>query len=292
MRVVRHALRRCVGPAAAWCARAARLRRTCSGRCAVRRAAYRRHARRRACRRARRGAQTPARASAQNRAARSAEENCPASRIAGVASQWVLQLLRHWCALLHAPDHEPHGHGPTHPHGGEIAVPRLQAAGPSHGAAPCEAVRVRGMEELSPSRGPEHPRLATRGSPQARTFARARGSRSMQSAQLMTRPAPSPPCMGRCFYSARVSQSALSSARGKTVFILRVAGLRSKCAATRILHIAHFDHFSPTYSVPSGTSRAKSGRVFAAKTTTNLDLCVAGRTGPNAAGIMPKVHDM
>jgi hypothetical protein len=139
--------------------------------------------------------------------------------------------LRHWCALLHAPDHEPHGHGPTHPHGGEIAVPRLQAAGPSHGAAPCEAVRVRGMEELSPSRGPEHPRLATRGSPQARTFARARGSRSMQSAQLMTRPAPSPPCMGRCFYSARVSQSALSSARGKTVFILRVAGLRSKCAA-------------------------------------------------------------
>ena len=31
---------------------------------------------------------------------------------------------------------------------------------------------------------------------------------------------------------------------------------------------------------------------FAARTTTNLDLLVAGSAGPNAARIMPKVHDM
>ena len=47
-----------------------------------------------------------------------------------------------------------------------------------------------------------------------------------------------------------------------------------------------------TYHVPSGTSRAKSGPVFAARTTTTVDLLVAGSAGPNAARIMPKVHDM
>ena len=47
-------------------------------------------------------------------------------------------------------------------------------------------------------------------------------------------------------------------------------------------------------SLPSGASRAKSGPAFAARTTklTNLDLLVAGSTHPNAARIMPKVHDM
>ena len=46
------------------------------------------------------------------------------------------------------------------PHGGEIAVPRLQARARQR-PAPCDAVRVRGMEGLIPFRGPEHPRLAT-----------------------------------------------------------------------------------------------------------------------------------
>ena len=47
-----------------------------------------------------------------------------------------------------------------------------------------------------------------------------------------------------------------------------------------------------TYHVPSGTSRAKSGPVFAARTTTTVDLLIAGSAGPNAARIMPKVHDV
>ena len=47
-----------------------------------------------------------------------------------------------------------------------------------------------------------------------------------------------------------------------------------------------------TYHVPSGTSRAKSGPVFAARTTTTVDLLVAGSAGPNAARNMPNVHDM
>ena len=47
-----------------------------------------------------------------------------------------------------------------------------------------------------------------------------------------------------------------------------------------------------TYHVPSGTFRAKSGPVFAARTTTTVDLLVAGSAGPNAARIMTKVHDM
>ena len=44
-----------------------------------------------------------------------------------------------------------------------------------------------------------------------------------------------------------------------------------------------------TYRVPSDTSRAKSGPVFAARTITTVDdLLVAGSAGPNAARIMPK----
>ena len=47
-----------------------------------------------------------------------------------------------------------------------------------------------------------------------------------------------------------------------------------------------------TYRVPSDTSRTNSGRVFAANTTSAAEVCIAGRTGKKAAGIMPKVHDM
>ena len=47
-----------------------------------------------------------------------------------------------------------------------------------------------------------------------------------------------------------------------------------------------------TYRVPSGTSRAKSEGVFPAQASIPGIQLVAGRTGPNAAGIMPKVHDM
>ena len=47
-----------------------------------------------------------------------------------------------------------------------------------------------------------------------------------------------------------------------------------------------------TYRVPSGTSRAKSEGVFSAQASIPGIQLVAGRTGPNAAGIMPKVHDM
>ena len=76
------------------------------------------------------------------------------------------------------------------------------------------------------------------------------------------------------------------------MFLLSHAPLGPEWSTAAEVGTALDDYFSPAYRVPSGTSRAKSGRVFAAKTTTNLDLCVAGRTGPNAAGIMPKVHDM
>ena len=52
-------------------------------------------------------------------------------------------------------------------------------------------------------------------------------------------------------------------------------------------------HFSPTYRVPSGTSRAKSEVVFSDLCfVASCEMAVAGRTGPNAVGIMPKVHDM
>ena len=86
--------------------------------------------------------------------------------------------------------------------------------------------------------------------------------------------------------------SQFAAACYKTVFFLRVAAFEVKVWAAAVLHIAHYDHFSPTYRVPTDTSRAKSGGVSSAQTTTGPDLCVAGRTGPNAAGIMPKVHDM
>ena len=115
----------------------------------------------------------------------------------------MLQLLRHWGALLHAPDHEPHGRGPAHPHGGEIAVPRLQAAG----QAPCDAVRVKGMEGLIPSRGPEHPRLATS------AHVRARQGIAVHAVGAVDDQTCAKPTMGRvssqlcawedCFYSAR-----------------------------------------------------------------------------------------
>ena len=44
---------------------------------------------------------------------------------------------------------------------------------------------------------------------------------------------------------------------------LRVAAFEVKWAAadTTAVHIAHYDHFQPTYRVPSGTSRAKAGGV-------------------------------
>ena len=53
-------------------------------------------------------------------------------------------------------------------------------------------------------------------------------------------------------------------------------------------------HYSPTYrvSVPSGTSRAKSEFFFRICFDASCEMAVAGRTGPNAVGIMPKVHDM
>ena len=42
---------------------------------------------------------------------------------------------------------------------------------------------------------------------------------------------------------------------------LRVAVFEVKSGQLLILRIAHYDHFSPTYHVPSGTSRAKAGSV-------------------------------
>ena len=51
------------------------------------------------------------------------------------------------------------------------------------------------------------------------------------------------------------------------------------------------DCFSPTYHVPSGTSRAKSEGVFPAQASTPRIKLVARVTGPNAAGIISKVHD-
>ena len=116
-------------PAAAWCARAApRLRRTCPGRRAAQRAACRRHARRRA-RRARRRARRGAPFHARERVEQGrAERDRKFSRIADRRrSLSVGVAASHWGALLQAPDHEPHAHGPSHLHGGEIAVPRLRA---------------------------------------------------------------------------------------------------------------------------------------------------------------------
>ena len=52
------------------------------------------------------------------------------------------------------------------------------------------------------------------------------------------------------------------------------------------------DCFSPTYHVPSGTSRAKAGSVLQILLAASCDMAVAGSAGLNAAGIMPKVHDM
>ena len=58
------------------------------------------------------------------------------------------------------------------------------------------------------------------------------------------------------------------------------------------------DCFSPPYHddhVPSGTSRAKAGTAVVflqILLVASCDMVVAGSAGPNAAGIMPKVHDM
>ena len=69
---------------------------------------------------------------------------------------------------------------------------------------------------------------------------------------------------------------------------------RSGCGVAALWCTTHagFGHFSPTYRVPSGTSRAKSGRVYSAQTSMTVTRLVAGSAGLNAAGIMPKVHDM
>jgi len=73
----------------------------------------------------------------------------------------------------------------------------------------------------------------------------------------------------------------------------RVRG-RSGCGVAALWCTTHagFGHFSPTYRVPSGTSRAKSGRVYSAQTSMTVTRLIAGSAGLNAAGIMPKVHDM
>ena len=69
---------------------------------------------------------------------------------------------------------------------------------------------------------------------------------------------------------------------------------RSGCGVAALWCTTHagFGHFSPTYRVPSGTSRAKSGRVYSAQTSMTVTRLIAGSAGLNAAGIMPKVHDM
>ena len=56
-------------------------------------------------------------------------------------------------------------------------------------------------------------------------------------------------------------------------------------------------HFSPTYRVPflvpSGTSRVRNRRLFFRICfVASCEMAVAGRTGPNTVGIMPKVHDV
>ena len=69
---------------------------------------------------------------------------------------------------------------------------------------------------------------------------------------------------------------------------------RSGCGVAALWCTTHagFGHFSPTYRVPSGTSRAKSGRVYSAQTSMTVTRLIAGSAGLNAAGIMPKVHDI
>ena len=69
---------------------------------------------------------------------------------------------------------------------------------------------------------------------------------------------------------------------------------RSGCGVAALWCTTHagFGPFSPTYRVPLGTSRAKSGRVYSAQTSMTVTWLVAGSAGLNAAGIMPKVHDM
>ena len=55
-------------------------------------------------------------------------------------------------------------------------------------------------------------------------------------------------------------------------------------------------HFSPTYRVPSGYLQALLVRnrrlFFRVCFVASCEMAVAGRTGSNAVGIMPKVHDM